>query len=604
MKEDATRKIGILPDVVSSRIAAGEVVERPAAVVKELIDNSLDAGSTTITVEVQEGGRRLIRVIDNGEGMSRGDAQLACQRFATSKLRSEHDLLGISTLGFRGEALPSIASISKFCLRTIDRDALVGTEVQSEGGTSWSLADYVGAHGTQVEVRDLFFNTPARKKFLKTVSTEFSKICHAVQQAAMAWPGIHFRLIHNSHAVFDFPSVGSLEDRILQIYGNRFMNRVLPVKHERPGLRVEGYTVSPHETRTSRTTQEIFVNRRSVKNTTIAHAAYEAYGTFLPKGRHPIFALFVEIDPAAVDVNVHPAKREVRFANPEFIHATVKEAVRLPLHATSLSQSVDHPSPKPPLFTQQTDRWATKPDMSSRPIPLPQQKRPPSLQNMDLLYSKDDTGATSQHSSAHESASGYSLIDQDLAVFPLGQVNKTFLVGQINEELHIVDQHTAHERVLFERLWRAWQTQTLQTQTLLIPEPIDLLPHQCELLSEHLPHLVKLGLEIEQFGAHAFVVRSVPSILGPVSVGPLIHQLLEELSEWNSFDSLEKTLRPILASMACQSAVQAGRPMTHPEMTELLTDWAYEGYPMTCPHGRRIALRFSVDELNRMFGRA
>ena len=334
MNEDHIRKISILPETVSSRIAAGEVVERPAAVVKELLDNSLDAGSTMVTIEVEEGGRRLIRVTDNGEGMTRSNAQLACQRFATSKLRSEHDLLNIMTLGFRGEALPSIASISQFCLRTIDRDGPVGTELQSDGGDSWSISDYAGAQGTQVEVKNLFFNTPARKKFLKSTTTEFSKICHAVQQAAMAWPNIHFRLTHNEHPVSDYPSAQSREDRILQIYGTRFINRVLPVNHERPGLRIEGYTANPYYTRASRSPQEIFVNRRSVKNSTIAHAAYEAYGTFLPKGRHPIFALFIEIDPSTVDVNVHPAKREVRFANPEFIHASIKEALRLPLHST------------------------------------------------------------------------------------------------------------------------------------------------------------------------------------------------------------------------------------------------------------------------------
>ena len=606
MNEDLTRKISILPETVSSRIAAGEVVERPAAVVKELLDNSLDAGSTMITIEVEEGGRRLIRVTDNGEGMTRSDAQLACQRFATSKLRSEHDLLNIMTLGFRGEALPSIASISHFCLRTIDRDGPVGTELQSEGGDSWSISDYAGAPGTQVEVKNLFFNTPARKKFLKSITTEFSKICHAVQQAAMAWPDRHFRLIHNEHPVSDYPSAKSREDRVLQIYGTRFINRVLPVNHERPGLRIEGYTANPYYTRASRSPQEIFVNRRSVKNSTIAHAAYEAYGTFLPKGRHPIFALFVDIDPATVDVNVHPAKREVRFANPEFIHASIKEALRLPLHSTPGNPSHD-PSQRIPLLTKQTDRWASSQAGSLPPSSTqsPQNETASSVPSTNVLFSGTEGGeAIANHPSAQESAPAYSLIDQDLDVVPLGQVNKTFLVGQINTELQIVDQHTAHERVLFERLRRAWLTQSLQTQTLLIPEPIDLPPHQCELLAEHVPSLAKLGLEIEQFGPHAFVVRAVPAMLGPMSVSSLIHQLIEDLSEWNSSDSLEKKIRPILASMACQSAVQAGRAMTDPEIKELLTDWACEGYPMTCPHGRRIALRLSFDELDKMFGRA
>jgi len=603
MSEQPTTTIKILPEALSTRIAAGEVVERPAAVVKELIDNSLDALSRMITVEVEEGGRGLIRVTDDGEGMTRENAQLACQRFATSKLRSEQDLLNIRTLGFRGEALPSIASISRLSLRTIRREELVGTATFAEGGNSWSLSDYSGAPGTQVEVKDLFFNTPARKKFLKSIATEFSKICHVVQQAAMAWPAVHFCLVHNGHSVFDLPSVGAPQDRVLQIFGDRFMNKVLRVDYERSGLRVEGYTVSPYHTGTSRTPQEIFVNRRPVKNTTIAHATYQAYGSFLPKGRLPIFALFIDLDPAIVDVNVHPAKREVRFSHPEFIHSTVKEAVRLSLHKTLHSPIMAPSAEGPDQGRGQTDRWTPVPNAGQQLNTVPAKQSAPSMETQDLLYSSESHAETAASQISRESAPAYSLIDQELEVLPLGQVNRTFLVAQVNEELQIVDQHTAHERVLFERLWRAWHAHTLQTQPLLIPEPVDLPPHQCQLLIEHLPDLAQLGLEIEQFGQHAFVVRSVPAMLGIISVSQLIHQLLEDLSEWHSVDSLEAKIRPIFASMACQTAVQAGRPMTGPEIQELLTDWAREGYPMTCPHGRRVAFRLTLDELNKMFGR-
>lgn len=604
MNQRSTTSIDILPEAVSSRIAAGEVVERPGAAVKELLDNSLDAISTMITVEVEEGGRRLIRVTDNGEGMSRNDAQLACQRFATSKLRSEHDLLNVRTLGFRGEALPSIASISKISVRTMRRDELVGTETSSEGGESWSVADYSGAPGTQVEVRDLFFNTPARKKFLKSVATEFSRICHVVQQAAMAWPSVHFRLIHNGHSVFDLPSVGSRQDRVLQVYGDRFMNKVLPVNYEQSGLRVEGYTVSPHHTRMSRTPQEIFVNRRPVKNTTIAHATYEAYGSFLPKGRHPIFALFLDLDPTMVDVNVHPAKREVRFSQSEFIHSAVKKAVRQPLHTSSEGIITAELAEGHSGWTGQTERYPPSSGSARRTEAVRHAPPGPSRQALDVLYSPQSEEEVAAAEITREPVPTYSLVDQDLDVFPLGQIHRTYLIGQINGELEIVDQHTAHERVLYERLWRAWRAQKLQTQPLLIPEPVDLLPHQCELLAERLSDLATLGLEIEQFGHHAFVVRSVPALLGPINVGPLIHQLVEDLSEWQSVDSLEARIRPLFASMACQTAVQAGRPMMSPEIKELLTDWACEGYPKTCPHGRRVAFRLTLDELNTMFGRA
>ncbi|MDH5699279.1 MAG: DNA mismatch repair endonuclease MutL, partial [Nitrospirota bacterium] len=328
MLSTVTGKVQILPDTVSCRIAAGEVVERPASVVKELIDNSLDAGSTLITVEIEEGGRRVIRVMDNGAGMTRMDAQLACQRFATSKLRSEEDLLTLMTLGFRGEALPSIASVSRFCLKTVPPESTLGTQTQSMGGGAWEVRDYTGSQGTQVEVRDLFFNTPGRLKFLKTVPTEFSKICYVIQQAAAVHPGVHFRLRHQNHKVLEYPAVPTLQDRLLQIYGPEFLERFLPVSYNAGSFQLTGFTVSPHHARTSRAPQEIFVNGRPIKNTTVSHAVHEAYGSFLPKGRHPQFIVFIHLDPQTVDINVHPTKREVRFSHPEFIHTGVLRGIK------------------------------------------------------------------------------------------------------------------------------------------------------------------------------------------------------------------------------------------------------------------------------------
>jgi len=328
-------KIRVLPESISCQIAAGEIVDRPASVVKELVDNSIDAGSSMITVDVLNGGKQLIRVTDNGEGMTRADAQLACQRFATSKLSNADDLLSISTFGFRGEALPSISSISKFRLLTATRGDSVGTELVADGGPITSVKDHASNPGTRVEVGELFFNTPGRQKFLKTTATEFSHICHVVQQAALARPSSQFRLMHNGNVVFDFPGVGSMQERLLQLYGTKFMNLMLPVEFEHGTVKVKGIAIHPGHSRTSRTPQELFVNGRAVKNTTISHAIYEAYGSFLPKGRHPLFAILVEIDPREVDVNVHPAKREVKFSAPDVVHRVVKEAVRRPLQRKS-----------------------------------------------------------------------------------------------------------------------------------------------------------------------------------------------------------------------------------------------------------------------------
>ena len=600
MNVNSSPQIQVLPEAVSSRIAAGEVIERPSAVVKELIDNSLDAGSTSLTITIKEGGRRLIRVTDDGSGMHPDDARLACQRFATSKLRDESDLQNIQTLGFRGEALPSIASVSKFRLITQSAYSTVGTELYSEGGVTWSYRENPAPQGTQVEVNDLFFNTPARLRFLKSVGTEFSRICQAVQQAALVHHAVHFRLIHNDHSVFDYPQTQTATDRLVQVYGTRLIDRMLALDYEQADIQVTGLTVSPYHTRTSRTPQDVFVNRRAIKNTTITHAVYEAYGSFLPKGQHPVFAIFMNIAPSTVDVNVHPAKREVRFSQADVVHAVIKAAIQQPLKAQTRKNLVVELADKQPSETTSGGPYRTT--LYSNP-------------QSDTAFGKSTTAAlfmphTSETGTevaietSQETRPSYSSVSDALHVVSLGQVRQTFLIAQVNGELQIVDQHTAHERVLFERLWRAWQQQKIDTQPLLIPEPIDLPAHQSDLLAEFTPELGKLGLEIDPFGERSFVIRAVPSILGTMSYSALIQDVLDDLAEWKSHDSLDAKVRPVLASMACQSAVQAGRPMNAPEITRLLTDWAEEGYPMTCPHGRRVALRFSPQELDKIFGRA
>ncbi len=590
-----TGKIHVLPDDVSCRIAAGEVVERPASVVKELIDNSLDAGSSLITIEIEEGGRGLIRVTDNGMGMNRKDAQLAYQRFATSKLQAEEDLFRLTTLGFRGEALPSIASVSRFRLKTVTTDSPVGTEIHSEGGTVWDTQDYAGPAGTQVEVQDLFFNTPGRLKFLKTVSTEFSKISYATQQAATINPHTHFRLLHHDQKILDYPAVTTFQDRLVQMYGPTFLDRFLPLAKIPGGLLLTGFTVSPHHAKISRTPQEIFVNGRAIKNTTIAHAIYEGYKTFLPKGKHPQFIMYIQLDPKTLDINVHPTKREVRFSHPEVLHSGIFHAIKQTF-VKSATFSVDSPVQEQKVFSPQLPLPTVKPTTQSLAV-APLSTTP---------FSPEIRTSKASHLSlfAQEPSSAYNAQKEEFQVFPLGQIHQTYLLGHINQDLYIIDQHTAHERVLFERLIQSWNKKAVLQQALLIPEPIELLPHQGALIEEWLPVLSQVGLEIERFGPASYIVRSVPAILGAVTVGPLVLELLEDLSEWKSTDSLEKLIRPILATMACQSAVQAGRSMTLPEISTLLHDWAHENFPMTCPHGRRVAIRHSVDELNTLFARA
>ena len=585
-------KIQVLPGEVVSRIAAGEVVERPAAVVKELIDNSLDAGSTRITIEVTDGGRRMIKVTDDGEGMGQADALLAFQRHATSKLRSEEDLLGIRTLGFRGEALPSIASVSKVRMVTACRHEPVGTRMLVTGGTITKTEEAAAAPGTQIEVTDLFFNTPARRKFLKATTTEFSHLCQIVQQAALAWPRTQFRLRHNGQDVLEYSPVSSLRDRVLQIYGARFLKDIIAVREERPGFLLEGFTVNPVRTRAGRSPQDLFVNRRPVKNATVAHAVYDGYGGHLSKGQHPVFVLFLAVDPDRVDVNVHPTKREVRFADQDMIHQSVRQVIRGALRVRSEELGM-------PIPGDSRGEWP-RPGSTAAGEPPHDSMRPAEQQTMAHDTGRDDRPTAM---AAGEPTQTY-LIGPGCEVIPMGQIGRTFLVAQVGSELHVIDQHTAHERVLYERLWRAWHARGVQSQPLLIPEPVDLPPHGATILEEHLADLATLGLELESFGAYSFVIRAVPALLGQFDYSTLVQDLVEDLAQWNAASSLETRVRPVLASLACHGAVRAGRALDPSESKRLIEDWVEEGLPMTCPHGRRVALRLPAEELARIFGRA
>jgi DNA mismatch repair protein MutL len=575
-------KIRVLPGEVISRIAAGEVIERPAAVVKELIDNSLDAGSTRVTVDVIDGGRRLIRVGDDGEGMTPADAALAFQRHATSKLRSEHDLFTIRTLGFRGEALPCIASVSKVRMTTSCRAEPFGTRLLLTGGALTKSEETAAVPGTQIEVEDLFFNTPARRKFLKTTTTEFSHICQVVQQAALAWPGTRFRLTHNGQEVADYPAVSSRRDRALQVYGLRFVEQAAAVSGARPGVRVEGLTIQPMHARAGRTPQELFVNRRAVRNPAVAHAVYDAYGAYLAKRRHPQFVLFLDVDAERVDVNVHPTKREVRFADQDLVFQAVRSAVRTAIGAEAKLEAVGRSSS---FIT-----WE----------PMPSQTMSEMGWQSTLAGIVGDTRAGG--STVREPAQTY-LAAPAQDVTPLGQVGRTYLVAQVGSELHVIDQHTAHERVLFERLCRARLSRALPSQPLLIPETVDVPAQHAVLLQRHLPDLEQAGLKIEPFGAHTFVIRAVPALLKPLDYAALVLDLVDDLSQWNTASPLEMRLRSVMASLACHGAVRAGRAMELPEIKRLVEEWIEEGLPATCPHGRRVALRLPEDELARIFGR-
>lgn len=583
-------KIQVLPDDVIGRIAAGEVVERPAAVVKELIENSLDAGSTAITVEIKDGGLGLIRVTDDGEGMSRGDARLAFQRHATSKLRSDSDLTAVRTMGFRGEALPSIAAVSKVRVLTLAQGASIGTQLWLADGGACRVEEAAAIPGTSIEVAELFYNTPARRKFLKSTTTEFSHISHAIQQAALAWAQVHFRLLHNGYEVFNLPGVSSLRDRVLQIYRGAFGDGALGIEAERNGLTVRGFIIDPVKARASRTPQDLFVNRRPIKNSTVSHAVSDGYSAFLAKGQHPLFVLFLDLEPSRVDVNVHPTKREVRFADPELIHQVVRSAVRQVLGRVQIASSLAGAVIQEERPTAFESSWSRAPAFAPRQTDGAVDRGVPPV------------APELQTSFVQEAGAPYVPGDRP-DVVPLGQMSRTYLIVQVGSELAVVDQHTAHERVLFERLWRAWQANTLPSQPLLLPEPLELPVQKALLLQQHLGALERLGLGIEPFGTSSFLIRSLPILLGHTDTVSLVQDLVDDLERWESVSSLEEKVRPVLASLACHGAVRAGRSMALPEIKQLVQDWVAEGWIMTCPHGRRVAFRLSAEEMGRLFDR-
>jgi DNA mismatch repair protein MutL len=591
-------KIHVLPDDVVSRIAAGEVVERPAAVVKELLENSLDAGGLHITIDVRDGGLTLIRVTDDGEGISRNDLSRAFERHATSKLRSDRDLASVTTMGFRGEALPSIASVSHLLVTTATRQDTVGSQLTLVAGACSSIVDAPAVPGTRIEVSDLFFNQPARKKFLKSTTTEFSHISHVVQLAALAWPSVHFRLTHNGQEIFNFPAVTADRDRILQVYRPAFLDRTIEVRGRTAGLSIRGVMVDPIHARSSRTPQELFVNRRPIRNATVFHAVMDGYGSFLPKGHHPTFVLFLDIEPDRLDINVHPTKKEVRFAETEALHQLVRQSVR---HALAGSERAVVLGLTPAGLSQTGPEFALTAERENASFRNSSRIQDSQINASDAVPLSGVVEG-SQLAFAREAAATYQGAEKP-DIVPFGQILRTYLVAQVGEELQVIDQHTAHERVLYQRLWRGWQSRDIPSQPLLIPEPIELSVAQSALLLKRLDDLEKLGLLIEPFGATAVAIRGVPVGLGKVDAVVLVQDLLDDLTEWDSASSLEIRVQPVLASLACHGAVRAGRALALPEIQQLIHDWVQEGLIMTCPHGRRTAFRLSTDELAKLFGR-
>jgi DNA mismatch repair protein MutL len=588
-------RIHRLPVHLANQIAAGEVVERPASVVKELIENALDAGATRVAVTIELGGKKLIRVEDDGDGMDPEDARLAIERHATSKIASPEDLGAIRTLGFRGEALPSIASVSHFVLRTRARGESAGTEVRVNGGTVESVREVGAPDGTCIEVADLFYNLPARRKFLKSDTAESSQISRLVTQMALGYPETGFSLTSGARKLLECPPAAGLAERFFQLFGER--PDLIEVRKEAGGLKIHGYVAALGDAGPIRGPQNVFVNRRIVKDRTIAHAIADAYSVATIKERSPEVHLFIAIPPDRVDVNVHPTKAEVRFLEQSLVHEVLRRGLmdalgqgRAPeLQFTPFAPRHEEPRPMsiPGVLAGATvgSRWTSE--------------RSGALEG----FRSDSAPVSPEPRSGVGGPPTAFGADDVRPMIPLGQFRDTFIIAIDDEGLAIIDQHVAHERVLFEQVMEKLTSGPLESQQLLIPIVIEMSPAARQALAAHAATLARFGLEIEEFGGESLRLRAVPAVLDPVECEAAVRALAEDLEGLDRGSRVEDALRRIAATMACHAAVKANYPLTMEKMRYILEELRRTAYSSVCPHGRPVVLRITRREIEKNFQR-
>ena len=647
-------RIHVLSEHVANKIAAGEVVERPASVLKELLENSLDAGATRIKIQIEGGGKKLIQITDDGCGMVRDDALLAFERHATSKIKDADDLLNIDTLGFRGEALPSIAAVSRLSLQTRAPEEASGTVVEIAGGKILKVEESGLPAGTAIAVRDLFFNTPARKKFLKSESTELSHLASLVTHYALAHPEKHFELHSATNAMLIAPPVESHSDRIYQIFGKDTLDQLVRVSGQRklervgipepppwrrdedyespePGeIRLHGFVSRPEIQKLNRNSIFIFVNARLVRDRLVQHALTEAYRNILPPTVFPVVLLFIELPHGEVDANVHPAKTEVRFRQQNFVHDFVRDSVRAALlKARPVPQFVREITAQPTAapgfspgalpqsnadasqeFELQAQPQAPMTDrlqFSGAPIPVEANAAISgfgvvSAPAVKMVERAADACGNLLVEEAEADGAGQSGENPALETLkPLGQIRDSFILAVSPDGLWIIDQHVAHERVLFEKVLRGRKAG--EGQRLLMPLIVELTPGQQAVFAEISDELRHNGFEVELFGARTIAVKTAPAGVPPVEIEKMLLELLDQFQREEQALNLEKTRHRIAASIACHAAIKINTPLEQNKMEWLLTELAKTECPMTCPHGRPVLLRYSVKEIQRAFKR-
>jgi DNA mismatch repair protein MutL len=627
-------RVRILPEIVANKIAAGEVVERPASVVKELVENALDADSTKVVIEVERGGRRLIRVSDDGGGMDRDDALLALERYATSKIAGDTDLFSIRSLGFRGEALPSIAAVSRFTIVTREKRTDAGTEVRVSGGKIEQVADIGAPPGTMITVENLFFNTPARRKFMKSVTTEMGHVADIVAAIALGRPEVYFRLMHDGRILKSWPATVDRLDRVAGVLGAKLSGELYPVARNAEFGAIDGWVSDPKQARSTSRGVFIFVNGRHVRDRVIQHALFAGYRQRLVKGQYPVAALFITVPHDQVDVNVHPTKNEVRFAQQRSIHDLVQSAV-----AETLDRR-DRP------------QWGRPEEPRSGFL----QKKPRISESLDITYEAKGSGRETETADgdSHDPASAGRFRGQDFEMLrrlhhdkvetdknvinnpfsrsagemapeaadrrppeqtPLwkktefgglrviGQLHNSYLLCESEGGLVLLDQHAAHERILYERLKRRSDRLKKEAQRLLVPETIELSFHEAGVLERLAAEFDAFGLEIDPFGTNTFVVRSVPAMLAGRDIAPLVREIVETVAAEGFDDGPEASVDESLKLMACHGAIRARQALSDRQIRELLEELDGCENPSHCPHGRPTWLRWSIRELEKSFKR-
>jgi len=588
-------RIKILPEVLSNKIAAGEVVERPASVVKELLENALDAKSTRILIEIEKGGRSLIRISDNGMGMNRDDAMLAIERYATSKISKDSDLFSIQTLGFRGEALPSIASVSRFTLTTREKTSDTATEVYLEGGKLKKVSETGAPPGTMITVKQLFFNTPARRKFLKSMATEMGHIADSISTIAMGWPRVQFMLHHNGRSVHNWYSTSESFIRTADVLGKGIENYLHPVKFSNEQISIHGWISSPRMNRSTSRRIYTYVNGRSVRDRVIQHALFQGYADRLMKGQFPVAALFVDIPFDQVDVNVHPTKNQIRFSDQKRIHDWIRSAVSKALNIAERPAWNMRQTSSASSVSESTRRYS-----SAFKVQRSAFSGDSAEQRKDSIF-KTSSIVNRQSSIATQSPLWIKKPFSDLKI--IGQLHNTYILCESDEGLILLDQHAAHERIRYEQLKASRENPGMSSQGLLTPISLDLSYAEDDTMNVLIPELEKVGFHIEPFGGSTFMVKSIPAILSNKAIQDLLMEMIEKVTEIGVVHGIEKAMEGCLILMACHETVRGNQKLTLTEMKALLEQLDRCENPNNCPHGRPVWMSWTVRFLEKSFRR-